>query len=102
MADDAEYVRRTRRDREQRPPRIWGFPGDRRGDETGEEGLNEEAEAPPPYVPPPPKESGEGPAVPMQTLSREHVGLKPPDYSEEGNSRGLENGGGRGSSSRES
>ncbi|KAK5112555.1 hypothetical protein LTR85_011247 [Meristemomyces frigidus] len=54
-----------------------------------EEGLNELGEAPPAYVPPPKtreevdRETGvEGPAVPMQTLSREHAGLKPPDYAE--------------------
>lgn len=65
-----------------------------------EEGLNEHGEAPPPYVP---KRSGEeargtgeggqaadgGPAVPMQTLSREEAGLKPPDYEE---ARGNEDG----------
>lgn len=54
-----------------------------------EEGLNEEGEAPPPYMPKTPDEearAGEsgagGPAVPLQTLSREDAGLKPPDYSE--------------------
>jgi hypothetical protein len=54
-----------------------------------EEGLNEQGEAPPPYIPKPAEEreqrenSGAGvPAVPLQTISREHAGLKPPDYSE--------------------
>lgn len=57
-------------------------------DESREEGLNEFGEAPPPYVPK--SNDGEGgqqsaangPAVPMQALSREHAGLKPPDYAE--------------------
>lgn len=56
-----------------------------------EEGLNEHGEAPPPYVPKRSsqevhREGGEGgqsgPAVPLQTLSRDHAGLKPPDYEE--------------------
>ncbi|KAK3618200.1 hypothetical protein LTR56_024792 [Elasticomyces elasticus] len=56
-----------------------------------EEGLNELGEAPPAYAPPPRKSrdgqgqvdgAGDGPAVPMQTLSRENAGLKPPDYVE--------------------
>ncbi|KAK4504182.1 hypothetical protein PRZ48_005098 [Zasmidium cellare] len=53
-----------------------------------EEGLNEFGEAPPPYVPKS-SEGGPGqqnemnePAVPLQTLSREQAGLKPPDYTE--------------------
>lgn len=54
--------------------------GLRRGgiEDTGEEGLNELGEAPPAYI------AGENrrPAMPLQTLSREDVGLKPPDYSE--------------------
>lgn len=57
-------------------------------DYSQEEGLNEFGEAPPPYVP----KASEGetglhdgandPAVPLQTLSREQAGLKPPDYTE--------------------
>ncbi|TKA76672.1 hypothetical protein B0A55_02607 [Friedmanniomyces simplex] len=61
-----------------------------------EEGLNELGEAPPAYAPPPPKSRQDGeemttttsqygadePAVPLQTLSREDAGLKPPDYVE--------------------
>ncbi|KAK3115642.1 hypothetical protein LTR53_004795 [Teratosphaeriaceae sp. CCFEE 6253] len=46
-----------------------------------DEGLNELGEAPPAYAPA--KERGEeepGPAVPLQTLSRDDAGLKPPDY----------------------
>lgn len=57
-------------------------------DHSQEEGLNEFGEAPPPYVPKTSDgESGHqngvnGPAVPLQTLSREQAGLKPPDYTE--------------------
>ena len=53
-----------------------------------EEGLNEHGEAPPPYIPKPDEEhGGDGrhdgePAVPLQTLSREDAGLKPPDYEQ--------------------
>ena len=55
-----------------------------------EEGLNEQGEAPPPYVPKRRSEDaqrdgvedGGGPAVPLQTLSREDAGFKPPDYTE--------------------
>jgi len=54
-----------------------------------EEGLNENGEAPPPYMPKTADEEArmgedreDGPAVPMQTLAREDAGLKPPDYSE--------------------
>ncbi|WPH01215.1 Hypothetical protein R9X50_00405100 [Acrodontium crateriforme] len=54
----------------------------RSAEASREEGLNEEGEAPPPYVP----KNADGttgigePAVPLQTLSRDGVGLKPPDY----------------------
>lgn len=64
-----------------------------------EEGLNEHGEAPPPYVPKRPSQevrregadgngsggqaADGGPAVPLQTLSREHAGLKPPDYEDD-------------------
>ncbi|KAK3719201.1 hypothetical protein LTR37_004420 [Vermiconidia calcicola] len=62
----------------------------RSAEASREEGLNEHGEAPPPYVPKTSLEerdrngAGEaiGPAVPLQTLSREHAGLKPPDYEE--------------------
>ena len=62
----------------------------RSAEASREEGLNEHGEAPPPYVPKTSSEErdrnggGEaiGPAVPLQTLSREHAGLKPPDYEE--------------------
>lgn len=53
-----------------------------------EEGLNELGEAPPAYAPPKTREeeqreavAQEEPALPMQTLSREDTGLKPPDYT---------------------
>lgn len=62
-----------------------------------EEGLNEDGEAPPPYMPKSDEEPGirddrharsvtgqehthTTPAVPLQTLSREDVGFKPPEY----------------------
>lgn len=54
-----------------------------------DEGLNENGEAPPPYMPkgqqPEDVEAGHGvaggaPAVPLQTLSRDQAGLKPPGY----------------------
>lgn len=56
----------------------------------GEEGLNERGEAPPQYISKReweelhPNDGGEqrGPGIPLQTLSRDHAGLKPPDYSE--------------------
>lgn len=57
-------------------------------DASREEGLNEHGEAPPPYVPKTSdNENGlgpreHGPAVPLETLSREQAGLKPPDYTE--------------------
>jgi hypothetical protein len=60
------------------------------GEDSGRvEGLNEDGEAPPPYLPKPTTnqqetnghESAAGPAIPLQTLSREDAGLKPPDYS---------------------
>jgi hypothetical protein len=61
----------------------------RSAETSREEGLNEHGEAPPPYVPKrrsqeaERQERGENePAVPLQTLSRDGAGLKPPDYSE--------------------
>lgn len=55
-----------------------------------EEGLDEHGEAPPPYVPKSTEEEqalqarnpGGNLAIPLQTLSREDAGLKPPDYTE--------------------
>lgn len=59
-----------------------------------EEGLNEHGEAPPPYMPKSsvhdPQRDGAiggqaasaGPAVPMQTLSRDDAGMRPPEYDE--------------------
>ncbi|KAI7229279.1 hypothetical protein KC330_g7528 [Hortaea werneckii] len=71
--------------RRYRQPRGW----DSREDNSREEGLNEFGEAPPAYAPPKTREEEEqeivnhgGPAVPMQTLSREEAGLKPPDYTQ--------------------
>ena len=71
--------------RRYRLPREW----DSRDDNSREEGLNEFGEAPPAYAPPKTREEEEqetvdygGPAVPMQTLSREEAGLKPPDYTQ--------------------
>jgi hypothetical protein len=66
---------------------------------TREEGLNEHGEAPPPYVPKDDENTssagpqaggyfGQGPArpaepaIPMQTLSRDQAGLKPPGYEQ--------------------
>nr|POE59797.1 hypothetical protein CFP56_74368 [Quercus suber] len=62
----------------------------RSAEASREEGLNEHGEAPPPYIPKSQEEDqvsreptgAAGPAVPMQTLSREDAGLKPPDYTE--------------------
>jgi len=76
---------------------YWhGGPARSHEDAGPEEGLNELGEAPPAYVAPPPKAArggdgemagherfgGDGPAVPLQTLSREEAGLKPPEYVE--------------------
>lgn len=58
----------------------------RSAEASREEGLNEQGEAPPPYIPK--RESQEAqretvePAIPLQTLSRDDTGLKPPDYSD--------------------
>jgi hypothetical protein len=58
----------------------------RSAEASREEGLNEQGEAPPPYVPKRRSEEVQRevtePAVPLQTLSRDGAGLKPPDYSE--------------------
>lgn len=61
-----------------------------------EEGLNEHGEAPPPYMPKGRDEQDgqtmNGPAVPLQALSREQAGLKPPDYVEANAYAGQDNG----------
>lgn len=60
----------------------------RSAEASREEGLNEAGEAPPPYVPKTAeeerleREGGAGVTMPLQTLSREDAGLKPPDYAE--------------------
>jgi hypothetical protein len=71
----------------------------RNAEVTREEGLNEHGEAPPPYVPKNDENTGSAglpaggyygqeqarpaePAIPMQTLSRDQAGLKPPDYEQ--------------------
>ena len=69
--------------------RYWRA-GWRSAEGSREEGLNEHGEAPPPYIPK--MQSAEeqqggpgeadGPAIPLQALSREDAGLKPPDYTE--------------------
>lgn len=76
--------------------RYWNT-GFRTAPVSREEGLNENGEAPPPYMPKDDQETGNngtqangqamqgqneagGPAIPMQTLSREQAGLKPPEY----------------------
>jgi hypothetical protein len=78
--------------------RYWNT-NPRNAEVSREEGLNEHGEAPPPYVPkddentssagPPAGEYfGQGPArpaepaIPMQTLSRDQAGLKPPGYEQ--------------------
>lgn len=61
----------------------------RSAEASREEGLNELGEPPPAYLPKRQSEEGRersqeenGPAIPLQTLSREDTGLKPPDYTE--------------------
>lgn len=79
--------------------RYWQGRGWGSANASREEGLNEHGEAPPPYVPKTPeeeegrREAGQqaadgGPAIPLQTLSREGAGLKPPDYEEARNGDG--------------
>ncbi|KAK5129578.1 hypothetical protein LTR08_003043 [Meristemomyces frigidus] len=68
---------------------VWGRATEESAVQRREEGLNELGEAPPAYAPPKTREEVEReeaglPAVPLQTLSREGVGLKPPDYAEGG------------------
>ncbi|KAK4540389.1 hypothetical protein LTR36_009246 [Oleoguttula mirabilis] len=68
---------------------LWG--GSAHDVAAREEGLNELGEAPPAYMPPKTREEEarereaaqrQELAVPMQTLSREDAGLKPPEYAE--------------------
>lgn len=71
----------------------------RNAEVSREEGLNEHGEAPPPYVPKDDENTGSTgpqageyfgqgparpaePAIPMQTLSRDQAGLKPPGYEQ--------------------
>ena len=80
--------------------RYWNT-GFRNEQPSREEGLNENGEAPPPYMPKEDDETGnngsqsneqrahaEGtpvpgePSIPMQTLSRDQAGLKPPGYEQ--------------------
>lgn len=80
--------------------RYWNT-GYRNEQPSREEGLNENGEAPPPYMPKEDEEMGnncshangqraqaEGtpipgePSIPMQTLSRDQAGLKPPGYEQ--------------------
>jgi len=84
LATDATELQQSRYRRLYRQGR-W-----RSAEVSREEGLNEDGEAPPPYMPKPQDEAvGQGasregaPALPPQTLSREDAGLKPPDYSEQ-------------------
>lgn len=76
--------------------RYWNGGLRRDPQASREEGLDENGEAPPPYMPKDDRATderengqsvqGQGrpgePAIPMQTLSREHAGLKPPDYEQ--------------------
>lgn len=80
--------------------RYWNT-GFRNEQPSREEGLNENGEAPPPYMPKEDEDTGnngshangqrahaEGipvpgePSIPMQTLSRDQAGLKPPGYEQ--------------------
>lgn len=80
--------------------RYWNT-GFRNEQPSRQEGLNENGEAPPPYMPKEDEEQGnngshangqrahaEGtpvpgePSIPMQTLSRDQAGLKPPGYEQ--------------------
>lgn len=80
--------------------RYWNNNGFRTAQASREEGLDENGEAPPPYMPKDdqatdnngasqaggPNTQGQArpgePAIPMQALSREQAGLKPPDYEQ--------------------
>jgi hypothetical protein len=78
--------------------RYWNT-NSRNAEASREEGLNEHGEAPPPYVPKDDENTGSAgpqaggyfgqaparpaePAIPMQTLSRDQAGLKPPGYEQ--------------------
>lgn len=77
--------------------RYWNT-NNRNDQPSREEGLNENGEAPPPYMPKDDEEMGNNgahtngqsapevrhgqPAIPMQTLSRDQAGLKPPGYEQ--------------------
>jgi hypothetical protein len=80
--------------------RYWNT-NNRNEQASREEGLNEDGEAPPPYRPKDEETGNAGtqtngqqrthgentpvsrePAIPMQTLSRDHAGLKPPGYEQ--------------------
>jgi len=62
---------------------YWHRRGRSQEDVGREEGLNELGEAPPAYAPKRDEELQQnGPAVPLQTLSREDAGLKPPGYEQ--------------------
>jgi hypothetical protein len=75
--------------------RYWNTNA-RNAEVSREEGLNEHGEAPPPYVPKDDENTGSTgpqaggyfgpgpaePAIPMQTLSRDQAGLKPPGYEQ--------------------
>lgn len=80
--------------------RYWNT-NSRSGQVSREEGLNENGEAPPPYMPKDDEETGHAgprvdgqhthggdrpvpgePAIPMQALSRDQAGLKPPGYDQ--------------------
>lgn len=88
--------------------------GSRNEQPSREEGLNENGEAPPPYMPKEDEEMGnagshtngrreqaEGtpvpgePSIPMQTLSRDQAGLKPPGYEQSVQPASNEAGGSR-------
>lgn len=80
--------------------RYWNT-NSRSGQVSREEGLNENGEAPPPYMPKDDEETGNAgaradgqhahvdsrpvpgePSIPMQALSRDQAGLKPPGYDQ--------------------
>lgn len=65
----------------------WRSTDETHDDRERNEGLNEHGEAPPPYMPKGRNDeealhdhAGQGLAVPLETLSREQAGLKPPGY----------------------
>jgi len=60
----------------------WRGEGDNETQNTREEGLNEEGEAPPPYASKPEDEQNEGPRRPESAVVRDRDGAKPPEYRE--------------------